>query len=315
MQRAGPPKAFTAARWSFETVKKHSANTGFYSNTSILKESPTQKTTKSPGSPQPGKLNAAIVWPPKYDLLGIKVSATSYAEAVELVLAAAQKNEPAVISCHAVHAVVTASGRAELRDQVNTFQIVTPDGQPVRWALNSLYKTNLAERVYGPELMLRICHRAAQELAPVYLYGGSPQVVAALSRNLKNRYHDLVIAGAESPPFRPLSQSEKEATVRRINSSGAKIVFIGLGCPKQDYFAYEQRKQIQAVKVCVGAAFDLHAGAQTMAPRWMQKSGLEWAFRLGQEPGRLWRRYLFTNSTFVVKLLLQSGRRLVSGKF
>jgi N-acetylglucosaminyldiphosphoundecaprenol N-acetyl-beta-D-mannosaminyltransferase len=157
---------------------------------------------------------------------------------------------------------------------------------------------------------------------PVYFYGGSCRdVLEDLSRNLRGRCPGLIVAGAESPPFRALSDEEDAAMVERINDSGAGLVFIGLGCPKQDHFAFDHRERLQAVQVCVGAAFDFHAGRKKMAPAWMQRRGLEWLYRLCQEPRRLWRRYLVTNSLFVQKLLRQwasmhlgrlPGRRTVS---
>jgi exopolysaccharide biosynthesis WecB/TagA/CpsF family protein len=137
---------------------------------------------------------------------------------------------------------------------------------------------------------------------PVYLYGGTPDTVKKLRENLRAQFEGLQIAGCESPPFRPLTAEEDEDVVRRINDSGAGVVFIGLGCPKQDEFAYAHRTRIRAVQVCVGAAFDFHAGVKSMAPAWMQRFGLEWFYRLIQEPRRLWRRYLVTNTIFLAKL-------------
>jgi exopolysaccharide biosynthesis WecB/TagA/CpsF family protein len=168
--------------------------------------------------------------------------------------------------------------------------------------MNLLHGTRLPERVYGPELTLRLCRRAAEEGISIYLFGGSPDVLEQLKANLERRFPGLFIAGSESPPFRRLTPEEDAAIVDRINASGARLVFIGLGCPKQDVFAFEHRTTIHAVQVCVGAAFDFHAGAKKIAPAWMQRLGLEWLFRLIQEPRRLWRRYLVTNSIFLRKL-------------
>ncbi len=182
--------------------------------------------------------------------------------------------------------------------------MITPDGQPVRWALNLLHGTKLKDRVYGPELMLRLCHRAADEGVPIYLYGGSPPVVETLRSNLQRLCPSLVVAGYESPPFRSLTPEEDRDVIDRINNSGARLCFIGLGCPKQDIFAYQHRETINAVQICVGAAFDFHAGAKSTAPEWLQRNGLEWLFRLVQEPRRLWRRYLKTNSIYLAKLLV-----------
>jgi exopolysaccharide biosynthesis WecB/TagA/CpsF family protein len=253
-----------------------------------------------------------VDWPEKHDLFGVLTSATTYEDATTAVIRAAHRRKRAIVSLHAAHAIVTASCDPVLRERVNQFQMVAPDGQPVRWALNRLHRTGLRDRVYGPELMMRLCRRAAKEGVPVYLYGGGPEVIEKLRDNLLEKYPALIVAGAESPPFRPLSPEEDEAVVRRINESGAGIVFVGLGCPKQDHFAYEHRRRINAVQVCVGAAFDFHAGNKKMAPRWMQRRGLEWLFRLCQEPRRLWRRYLVTNTLFAQKFAREWLRRRIA---
>jgi exopolysaccharide biosynthesis WecB/TagA/CpsF family protein len=181
--------------------------------------------------------------------------------------------------------------------------MVAPDGQPVRWALNLLHAARLKDRVYGPELTLRLCAQAAREGVPIYLYGGSPSVIEMLATHLLETYPELIIAGKESPPFRPLTVEESLQVDERINESGAGLVFIGLGCPKQDWFAAEHRDRLQAVQVCVGAAFDFHAGVKSTAPGWMQRNGLEWLFRLLSEPQRLWKRYLVTNTIYLLELL------------
>lgn len=256
--------------------------------------------------------NGTPIWPNKLDMFGVQISPTTYDEAVNSIAHAARERQAGIVSCTAVHAVVTVSDDAELREQVNSFDMVCPDGQPVRWALNLLHRTKLDDRVYGPELMLRVCQRAATEGLGIYLYGGSPLVSEELPKRLLERFPNLRIVGSESPPYRPLTAEEDAAVVKRINDSGAQLVFIGLGHPKQDRFAAEHRNQIQAVQLCVGAAFDFHAGTIPMAPEWMQRRGLEWLFRLCQEPKRLWRRYLVTNSIYAGKLtfaLARHGRR------
>jgi exopolysaccharide biosynthesis WecB/TagA/CpsF family protein len=252
-------------------------------------------------------------WPRRCDLFGVRVSATTYDEVCDAIVGAVSLQEPAVVSFHAVHAIVTSSTDRELLRKVNKFDIIAPDGQPVRWALNRLYGARLPDRVCGPELMLRLCARAAAEGISIYLYGSSPEIIDALITNLKQRYEGLVIAGAESPPFRKLSIEEDAEMVRRINDSGAGIVFIGLGCPKQDHFAADHRDRIRGVQVCVGAAFDFHAGHKKVAPAWMQRRGLEWLYRLIQEPRRLWRRYLVTNTLFIQKFVLQWGSMWLRG--
>lgn len=252
----------------------------------------------------------ATSWPDKLDLFGVGITPTTYDQAVAQIVAAANAQQQAVVACQAVHAVITASGDAILRERVNSFELVTPDGQPVRWALNWLHRAGLRDRVYGPELMLRVCREAAQRGVSIYLYGGTPAVVCLLRERLAATCPGLVIAGYEAPPFRDLNEAEDAEIVRRINDSGAGIVFIGLGCPKQDHFAFEHRDRIHAVQVCVGAAFDFHAGVKPMAPAWMQRNGLEWLFRLACEPRRLARRYLITNTVFVWKLMLAMAHKV-----
>lgn len=248
-------------------------------------------------------------WPDKVDLFGVGVTPTNYGEATDTIITAAERRLPAVVSCHAVHAIVTASQDPLLRRQVNQFDMITPDGQPVRWALNLLHRVRLLDRVYGPSLMLRLCHAAAEKGVSIYMYGGVPDTLQRLRKNLEVRFPTLCVAGCEAPPFRVLTPAEDAAVVERICASGAGLVFIGLGCPKQDVFAFEHRERITAVQVCVGAAFDFHAGVKSMAPRWMQRLGLEWVYRLCREPRRLWRRYLITNTIFLAKLALAWGRQ------
>jgi len=263
--------------------------------------------------PQPACAASAISWPRKVDLFGVEVSPTTYDEAVNAAVAAAKRRESSVISCHAAHAIVTAANDPDLTAKVNRFEMITPDGQPVRWAINLLHSAKLRERVYGPFLMLRLCEAAEREKIGIYLYGGTPESLKLLQEKLVERFPNLVISGAESPPFRPLTAEEDEAVVARINASGAGFVLIGLGCPKQDHFAADHRDRLSAVQVCVGAAFDFHAGVVPMAPPWMQKRGLEWVFRLCRDPRRLWRRYLETNTQFAAKLAWALTTRYLPG--
>lgn len=257
---------------------------------------------ESTATPEPN--DSIVNWPVKRSIFGLLVSPTTYDEAVESIMTAAERRTPAVVSCHAVHALMTFSSDQELCSLANSFEMITPDGQPVRWALNLLHGTRLKGRVYGPELTLRLCQAAELREVPIYLYGGSPSVVEQLVQNLSSKFPGLTIAGYESPPYRELSDQEVGEVCDRINQSGAGLVFIGLGCPKQDIFAHRIREQVNAVQVCVGAAFDFHAGAKSIAPSWMQKTGLEWLYRLIKEPRRLWKRYFVTNSLYLWKLSL-----------
>jgi exopolysaccharide biosynthesis WecB/TagA/CpsF family protein len=219
-----------------------------------------------------------------------------------LIIWAAQEGNALIIDHMPVHGLIMASKDPSFRAKMNAFDIVAPDGHPVRWALSLLHDIKLPDRVYGPQMMLRLCRRAAEIGVGVYLYGGSQQVVEKLSSRLVEKFPALKVMGAESPPFRALTREENETAIERVNSSGAGIVFLGLGCPKQEVFAYECRHSVKVVQICVGAAFDFIAGNKKMAPEWMQRNGLEWFYRLTQEPRRLWRRYLWTNSVFLFLL-------------
>jgi exopolysaccharide biosynthesis WecB/TagA/CpsF family protein len=245
------------------------------------------------------------IWPRKYNVLGVGISATTYDELLDVVMGAAKARRPDCVSHLAVHGLVTASQNRELWDILNEFEIVAPDGMPVKAALNILHKTQLPDRVYGPEFTLRVCERAATDGIGVYLYGSYPNVVKALREKMIERYPQLRVVGCEPSIFRPLTEAEDEDLVNRINASGAGVIFLGLGCPLQERFAHEHKDKVKAVQICVGAAFDFHSGNKKMAPAWMQKHSLEWFFRILQEPRRLWRRYLVTNTIFLSKVLLQ----------
>lgn len=212
-------------------------------------------------------------WPNKFNLFGVEVSATTYDQAAEIIIRATCAGTRAIVTHMPVHGLILAERDADFRGKTNTFDIVAPDGHPVRWALNHFHEQSLPDRVYGPELMLRLCRLAEESDVAIYLYGSQPHVIQSLQRRLTQKFPSLTVAGAESPPFRALSPDEDSAVVQRINSSGAGIVFIGLGCPLQDHFAYDHRDTINAVQVCVGAAFDFHAGNKRMAPAWAQDHG------------------------------------------
>lgn len=244
----------------------------------------------------------SVTWPARRNIFGIDVSVTTVAEAAETIVEAAKQRRGGSATFLPVHGIVTGAMDKNYRDQLNSLDLIGPDGQPVRWALNLLRDAGMTRRVYGPETTLAICRRAAAEGVGIYLYGSTQDVLVNLRSRLETLYPDLKIIGIESPPFRALTEDEKRQTAQRINASGAGIVFVGLGCPRQESFAAEMRPHMDAVLVCVGAAFDFHAGNKRMAPPWMQKRGLEWLFRLISEPRRLWRRYLVTNTIFLFLL-------------
>lgn len=241
----------------------------------------------------------------KRNVLGVLISAVDYEAAVSNIIKAAKEQRPYAVSALAVHGVMTGVGDSEHRYRLNHLDLVTPDGQPVRWALNLLHSAGLQDRVYGPTLTLKVLQAAARERLPVFFYGSKPEVLEALIKNLQAKFPGLSVAGAEASKFRTTSPAEKQGIAERIRSSGARIVLVGLGCPRQEVFAFEYRETIGVPLLAVGAAFDYHAGLVDEPPIWMQNLGLQWAYRLAQQPRRLWRRYLLLNPTYVGLLLAQ----------
>lgn len=205
-----------------------------------------------------------------------------------------------------VHSVVTARRDANFLEVLRQADMATPDGAPVAWMLRRAFGDG-QERINGPDLMWRYCAEAAGRDESIFLYGGTEHTLDILQERLSEAFPGLHIAGAYSPPFRPLTADEDAVIVARINGSGAGTVWVGLGCPKQERWMAEHRGRIDAVMIGVGAAFDYHAGAIKRAPLWMQRSGLEWLHRLCSEPRRLWKRYLVTNSLFIYYV----GRQLI----
>jgi exopolysaccharide biosynthesis WecB/TagA/CpsF family protein len=243
-------------------------------------------------------------------VLGVPIQACDLPAAAERVMAAARGREPLGVACLAVHGVMTAVRDDAYRARLASLELTLPDGQPVRWALNRLHGCGLAERVYGPRLMLEVCRLAAAEGLPIYLFGSTSETLGKLERALRERYPSLTIAGRQPSRFRGLNAAEQRADRARIAESGARLVFVGLGCPRQEIWVYENRKELAVPCLAVGAAFDFIAGAQAQATAWMQRRGLEWLFRLAHEPRRLWRRYVLLNPAFLALLALELlGRR------
>jgi N-acetylglucosaminyldiphosphoundecaprenol N-acetyl-beta-D-mannosaminyltransferase len=209
----------------------------------------------------------------------------------------------------AVNLVMSAQEESETMAAVNEATLAVPDGMPLVWALRALGHGG-ATRIYGPDLMLAFCARAAGDGTPIYLYGGRDEAaLALLARRLQERFPGLRIAGGFSPPYRELTPAEEERAIADIDSSGAEIVWVGTGQPKQERWMARMRPRLRApLLVGVGAAFDFHAGLVPQAPRWMQRSGLEWSYRLVREPRRLWRRYARYNPRFVAGFARQYWR-------
>jgi N-acetylglucosaminyldiphosphoundecaprenol N-acetyl-beta-D-mannosaminyltransferase len=247
--------------------------------------------------------------PLKTNVLGIGVSRTNYQECTDFIIQCAKLQQCCTVAATNVHSITTGYLEPKGHGYVlRHFTLVTPDGQPIRWALNLLGKPGeekLRDRVRGPQLMLDVCQRAATENISVFLYGSTEKVLADLQINLKQRFPQLKIAGAISPPFRPLSFEEDAVYMEQIHNSGARIILVSLGCPRQEAWAFEHRQVLPYPLLCVGAAFDFYAGNVPEAPEWMQKVGLEWFYRLYKEPRRLWKRYVLLNPLYLLLLSLQ----------
>lgn len=241
-------------------------------------------------------------------VLSAHIDAIGWDEALVCIRNWAVRRESRYVCICNVHSVVIVSQDAEFRRVVNEADMATPDGAPVAWMLRRLGFAG-QERINGPDLMWKYLG-AATCAEPIFFYGGTDATLATLHDRLSIAFPSLKIAGMISPPFRQLSTAEDAAMVTRINASGAGIVFIGLGCPKQEKWMASHRGRIHAVMVGVGAAFDYHAGTVPRAPRWMQQNGLEWLYRLCSEPRRLWKRYLITNTLFVMLALRQLAKQI-----
>jgi N-acetylglucosaminyldiphosphoundecaprenol N-acetyl-beta-D-mannosaminyltransferase len=231
-------------------------------------------------------------------ILGMRVDHTTYEDAAERIVGWAAEGESRYVCVATVNNVMEAHDDPKYRVIMNAADLVTPDGMPLVWGLRILGVAD-ATRVYGPDLTPIVCERASRAGIPVAFYGGGPDVLDATVGNLKKRFPSLEVAYSWSPPFRPLSPSEDDQVVASINASGARILFVGLGSPKQDRWMAEHRNRVRTVMLGVGAAFDLLAGTKRRAPRRLQAMGLEWAFRLATEPRRVWRRYARHNPRFL----------------
>lgn len=242
-------------------------------------------------------------------ILGIPVSSLTMSETVDRVVRWGASNGRAshgrMVFATTVHGLIEGYRDSSFREILTQAAMVTPDGMPLVW-LGNLHGHAEMERVDGPTLMLKVCEESQRVRVRHFFYGGAPGVAEELAATLKERFPGIQIAGCYSPPFRPLTESEKVGVTRRINDSGADIVWVGLGTPKQERWAMEMRSRVEAqVLITVGAAYDFHTGRVKRAPRWLQKTGLEWVYRLWQEPRRLWRRYLSTNPLFVALVLME----------
>jgi len=242
--------------------------------------------------------------PVRCTILGMSVDATAYSQAAASACRWATGARSRYICVATVNNVMESYDSPEFRRLMNDADLVTPDGMPLVWGLKLLGFRH-ATRVYGPDLTPIVMEQAATSHLPVGFYGGSPETLKRLLRAVTGRFPQLEIVYAFSPPFARLTPEEDAGVVEAINKSGARILFIGLNTPKQEYWMASHKGRVQAVMIGVGAAFDFIAGTKAQAPRWMMRIGMEWIFRLITEPRRLWKRYLKHNPRFVVLFAMQ----------
>ncbi len=241
----------------------------------------------------------------RVNILGVYISAIKEEFAIEQIDSWITNGAREYVSVCNVHTIMECQNNISVREAVNNAGMATPDGMPLVWLAN--WESNqTVERVYGPDLMLAVCERSVQLGYKHYFYGGEEGVPKLLTAELKKRYPGLQIAGEFSPPFRSLTQAEEHSVVNMINETDPDIIWVGLGTPKQDLWMAKHRPRLNApVIISVGAAFDFHTKRVRQAPNWMQRNGLEWLYRLIQEPRRLWYRYLVYNPWFVLKIFQQ----------
>ena len=248
------------------------------------------------------------------DILGVPVAMTDYTQAMDLMDAMVERREPGIVVAAAVHVVMVAQDDPDTYAALRRSTLTLPDGMPLVWAANILGE-DLRDRVYGPELMRRYNERCAERGHRVWLYGGRDQgSLVQLALSLRKRNPGITIVGGYAPPFRPLTSDEEDSIAQMINDSRPDVLWVGIGVPKQEKWMARLRDKLDVPVMCgVGAAFDFHAGRISQAPEWMQERGLEWTFRIAQEPRRLLPRYLYYNPRFLLaaarQVLRESRRR------
>lgn len=241
---------------------------------------------------------------PSVFALGMRIDATSYPDAVERILRWAGNNESRAVAAATVHMVMESYDHRPYRSLVNSCDLVTADGMPLVWLLRARCARN-ATRVYGPSLTSEILRKAHELRVPIGFYGGSPRALDALLAFVRKEYPGAPVVYWYAPPFRRLNPDEEQRVVQEITSAGARILFVGLGCPKQERWMAAHKGTIPAVMIGVGAAFDFISGMKAQAPRWVQNSGFEWLFRLMTEPRRLFWRYARHNPRFLFLIARQ----------
>jgi N-acetylglucosaminyldiphosphoundecaprenol N-acetyl-beta-D-mannosaminyltransferase len=241
-------------------------------------------------------------------IINVDIDQTSYVDSCDRLVKLAEQSCSCYVVAANVHVVMTAYWDRAYAQVLANAEIVTPDGMPLVWAMRSL-GAKQQQRVYGPDLMLALCGRAVQENISIYLFGANAHTLDKLEQNLKIKFPNLAIAGKHAPPYLDLKSPKFSAQlaedIQIIADSGAKLVFVALGCPKQEFWMSQAQPYLSSVMIGVGAAFDFHSGQVSQAPRWMMAIGLEWLYRFSQEPIRLWQRYLINNPCFIFLFTMQ----------
>jgi exopolysaccharide biosynthesis WecB/TagA/CpsF family protein len=236
----------------------------------------------------------------KVELFGVNYASLDYELASKVIADKATNRISYGVSALAVHGLMESRNNPRMKKALSQIDMITPDGQPIKWAMNFFHQTRLKDRVYGPKLTECVIALAEKRNLGIYLYGSTSSTLSLLQEKLLERFPNIKIAGVHIDRFRDATEDEDIHDVQKINESGAQIVLVGRGCPRQEIWVGEHKGKINAVMMAVGAAFDFHAGTLKQAPSWMQDRGLEWLYRLYREPKRLWKRYLITNTKFIV---------------
>jgi len=250
-------------------------------------------------NPKPGQTTPFETYP----LFVPRYADVDYESASDIIIEHALQRNSFGVSALAVHGLMESVKNEALRNKINQIDLIVPDGQPVRWALNSFYRLGMKDRVYGPELTLWVLKKANKLGLRVYLYGSTETTLGKLKDFIGKEYPAVVICGIHVDRFREATPEEDDQDILKINESGAQVVLVGRGCPRQEFWVANHKGKVNSAMMAVGAAFDFHAGLLRQAPTWMQRNGLEWLFRLSQEPKRLFKRYLITNTQFVLRFL------------
>jgi len=248
----------------------------------------------------------------KYEMFGLQIDATTLKQAVESIVSDIEDSRWSRCEFLAVNNLVYSVKSSSFRETLSSFDYIFPDGMPIYWGIKWMRNAISAERITARDFVDVLCKRAQDEAFPVYFYGCTKRVINTLIQKLSVKYPHLQIVGYEPSKFQPLTNQECSEIFERVNQSGARILFVGMGCPVQEELVSSIENKIEAVQLCVGSAFLVHSGTIVVAPKIMQNIGLEWLYRLLQEPRRLWRRYLFTNSYFLWISLKAAWRRIAT---